>query len=170
MALSEAQRRAPEPDPAWHLLPPEQVDRVFAQDMCDIDPEFLGFTNIYIALASIIPKHWTVIDLGCAYSPQAFVFREHKAYVGVDLYTKERFCAPNSTHYEMTIADFLTDHGGAFDLDRTFAICSYVPPWHGDNIGLVKRHFKNVFTFYPASNPDDAPFFGRAALGEKDSE
>jgi hypothetical protein len=37
-------------DPAYHLLPPDQVDRVFGQKMCDIDPEFLGFTDIYFRL------------------------------------------------------------------------------------------------------------------------
>jgi hypothetical protein len=28
-------------------IPQEQFDRVFAQDLCDIDYEFLGFTHIY---------------------------------------------------------------------------------------------------------------------------
>jgi len=137
-------------DPAFDLIPKDQFDRVFKQDMCDIDTEFLGFTDKYLALAGIIPKFWTIVDLGCAYSPQAFIFKDHKAYVGVDVGVRERFKAPNTTHYTMTIAQFINDHIGDFDPNQTFAICSYVPPWYDDNMALARTHFKNVFTFYPA--------------------
>lgn len=144
-------------DPACHLLPEDQLDRVFGQDMCDIDAEFLGFTYIYFALASVIPKHWTIVDLGCAYSPQAFIFKDHRAYIGVDLgIAKERFEAPNTTHYTMPIAEFIEKHIDGFDQKTTFAICSYVPPWHDDNMALAREHFKNVFTYYPAS-PREKP-------------
>lgn len=146
-------------DPAWHLMPPDQIDRVLGQEICDIAPEFLGFTDIYLALASIIPKHWTVIDLGCAYAPQAIIFRDHKAYIGVDAGGGERFHAPNTTHHTMTIADFIAEHGTSFDQDRTFAICSYVPPWFGsNNLKLARESFKNVFTYYPASDPNESTF------------
>ncbi len=149
-------------DPAWHMMPEDQADRVFGQKMCDISPEFLGFTNIYIALAGIIPRHWTIVDLGCAYAPQAMIFRDHKAYHGVDASECERFCAPNTTHYKMTIADFIEAHGAAFDADRTFAICSYVPPWYRtDNLRLARENFKNVFTYYPASDPNEPSPFRR---------
>lgn len=136
------------------LIPQEQYDRVFRQNMCDIDYEFLGFTDIYERLAEIIPRHWTIVDLGCAYSPQAFLFRDHKAYVGVDIDLgggpQERFIAPNTTHYIMPISDFIRDHVHEFDQSTTFAICSYVPPWHGDNMKMARDTFKNVFTYYPA--------------------
>lgn len=153
-------------DPAWHLLPADQIARVLGQDECDIDGEFLGFTDVYLALAAIIPKHWTVVDLGCAFAPQAFIFADHKAYVGVDLGHHERFTAPNTTIYEMPIADFIEAHAKSFDQARTFAICSYVPSWHSDNIALTRQAFRNVFTYYPASDPDErSPFvkFGRPA-------
>jgi len=150
-------------DPAWHIMPEDQMHRVFDSDMCDISAEFLGFTNIYLALASIIPKHWTILDLGCAYAPQAIIFKEHKAYVGVDASACERFIAPNSTHYTMTTGQFIREHADSYDPERTFAICSYVPNWCGENSReLVRARFKNVFTFYPASNPDER----RAALRE----
>lgn len=147
-------------DPAWHMMPADQIDRVLGQDMCDIAPEFLGFTNIYLALAPLIPKYWTVVDLGCAFSPQAIIFREHKAYIGVDVGDHYRFTAPNSIHYTMTIADFIAEHGASFDQDRTFAICSYVPPWYGsDNLNLARAAFRNVFTYYPARDPDERSIF-----------
>ncbi|NNH59429.1 hypothetical protein HLI01_22095 [Rhizobium laguerreae] len=141
-----------EDDPVLHLIPADQLDRVLRSD-CDIDGSFLGFTQIYISLASVIPRHWTIVDLGCAYAPQAFVFQDHAAYVGVDFGTHERFIAGNTKHYSMTIADFISKHLGDFDLDTTFAICSYVPPWHNDNIALARHSFKNVFTYYPAKTP-----------------
>lgn len=149
--------RTEEIDPAYHLIPTEQLGRVFGQEMCDIDGSFLGFTEIYFALAGIVPKHWTIVDLGCAYSPQAFIFKDHKAYIGVDLYAKERFKAPNTTHYNMPISKFIEAHGPEFDQDTTFAICSYVPPWHDDNMALARQHFKNVFTYYPAKTPRLGP-------------
>lgn len=151
--LSEA-RMEPEIDPAWHLMPKDQIDRVLGQDVCDIDPGFLGFTDIYFALAGIIPKHWTIIDFGCAYAPQSLIFREHKAYVGVDASECERFSGPNTTHYRMTTAQFIEEHGAEFDRKITFAICSYVPPWYGHNSReVVRQNFDNVFTFYPAGSP-----------------
>lgn len=156
--------RAWELDPVWHLMPEDQIDRVFRQDMCDIAPEFLGFTNVYLALAGLIPRHWTIVDLGCAYAPQAHIFRDHKAYIGVDVSAGERFSAPNTTHYQMTIADFIEAHGASFDQDRTFAICSYVPSWYrSDNLRLAREHFRNVFTYYPASDPSERPFCIRPA-------
>lgn len=136
------------------VIPQEQLDRVFDQDMCDIDPEFMGFTEIYEALASIIPLHWTIVDLGCAYSPQAFIFRHHKAYVGVDAGVKERFSAPNSTHHSMSIQEFVETKLADFNQETTFAICSYVPPWGGDNMKMARDSFKNVFTYYPAGGRD----------------
>ena len=141
-------------DPVLPMIPQDQLNRVFGQDMCDIDPEFLGFTDKYLALATIIPKHWTIVDLGCAYAPQAIIFKKHAAYVGVDIGVRERFSAENTTHYMMTIADFINQHGGDFDQETTFAICSYVPPWGNDNSALARTFFRNVFTYYPAKNPD----------------
>lgn len=137
-------------------LPSEQWERVVASDMCDIDPEFLGFVDIYHYLAKIVPEDWTVVDLGCAYAPQAFQFERHRRYIGVDMLTpmNSRFCARNTTHYEMRIGDFIAAHGGEYDKRSTFAICSYVPPWGGDNQRAAIEAFSNVFSFYPFStNP-----------------
>lgn len=141
-----------EVDAAWEIMPPDQIDRVLRQEECDIEPGFLGFTDVYFALASIIPLHWTIVDLGCAYAPQAIIFAKHKAYVGVDISGCEKFSASNTTHYTMSIADFIERHAASFDQDRTFAVCSYVPPWHHDNTQMVRHAFRNVFVYYPASD------------------
>lgn len=150
------------------LIPQEQYDRVFNYAECDIDYEFLGFTEVYESLAAIIPVHWTIVDLGCAFAPQAWIFRDHKAYVGVDLNTPVRFSAPNTTHYEMSIEAFVKEYGPSFDQHTTFAICSYVPPWHGDNMKFARESFKNVFTYYPAGGHFPIIKLGvNPSLGEK---
>jgi hypothetical protein len=142
-------------DPAWEMMPRDQIERVLGQEYCDIEPAFLGFTDVYLMLAAIIPRHWTIVDLGCAYAPQAILFANHKSYVGVDISDCEKFSAPNSKHYTMPIADFIEQHSASFDQQRTFGICSYVPPWHGsDNIDIARRAFRHVFTYYPSSDPD----------------
>lgn len=134
-------------------LPSDQMERVFGNPLCDIAPDFLGFVGIYERLSEIVPLGWTVIDLGCACAAQAFFFEKHAKYIGVDLLTpvNHRFRAGNTFHFHGTIAQFLEERSAPAEwLDTTFAICSYVPPWHGDNLKLTRAAFKNVFTFYPA--------------------
>ena len=131
-------------------IPKEQMKKVLSQDMCDIDGDFLGFTDVYEHLAAIIPSHWTIIDLGCAYAPQAWIFKDHKEYVGVDISDCVKFAALNTKHLTMSIKDFCEKHAKEYDQDETFAICSYVPPWGADNMKISRHYFKNVFTYYPS--------------------
>ena len=109
-------------------------------------------------MAQIVPRDWTVLDFGCSFAPQAFFFVDHKEYVGVDIMTKieARFSAANTRHFLMSIEEFIAAHSADYDMETAFAICSYVPPWGGDNIGRVRSAFRNVFTFYPADAK--APF------------
>ena len=135
-------------------LPKDQVDRVFNQKYCDIDGEFFGFMDVYESLSRIIPKHFAVVDLGCAYNPQCILFNGHKSFTAVDLpgvsgSKLERFTQDNCTIFEMTIKQFITENIDRFNLKETFAICSYVPPWGDDNMKLVRESFQNVFTYYP---------------------
>lgn len=142
------------------ILPKNQIKRVFHQDICDIDPEFLGFLHIYKALSEIIPKHWAIIDLGCAYNPQCFYFTEHKRYIAVDNDEVEKFKAPNCIIYEISIKDFvlydLNDLFLQYDLNlkETFVILNYVPLKEEDHL-LVKAIFKNLYVYYPSgpTNP-----------------
>ena len=136
-------------DKLFYKLPKDQIENVFNQKECDIYPYFLGFTNIYENLSLIIPKHFTVIDLGCAYNPQCFYFLEHKKYVAIDISNCEKFKSDNCIIMHKTIEDFIKEDLSKYDLDETFAICSYVPQWGGDNRELVRKSFKNVFVYYP---------------------
>jgi hypothetical protein len=136
------------------LIPQSEWDKVMAQPMCDIDAGFLGFVDVYEALSKIIPKHFTVIDLGCGYNPQSYFFTGHKRYIAVDNFEDRiRFCAPNCVMYEGSIEDFLKNPF-TFNLQETFAICSYVPSWGGDNGKMVREAFPNLFVYYPHGGYD----------------
>lgn len=138
-------------------LPKEQLQAVMQSEAwgVDIDSEFLGFIEVYEALSLIIPKHFVVVDLGCGYNAQSFCFKDHKQVIAVDLpdtwYKTVRFKSDNCKLVISTIEQFIKDWKDNLDMDETFAICSYVPPWHGDNIKMVREAFKNVFTFYPSN-------------------
>jgi hypothetical protein len=143
--------REEKPDELMEVIPREQIEKVLSQPYCEIQPCFLGFTDIYKALSSIIPKHFTVIDLGCCYNAQCFHFLEHKEYIAVDVWVGHKFQSPNCRIFEMTIDAFIAKHLKEFNLKQTFAICSYVPPWYGHDIKSVAMNFPNIFTFYPSS-------------------
>ena len=126
-----------------------QIDRVMREDM-EFCPEFLGFVSYYYFLSKVIPRDRVVYDMGCCNACQAYYFRNHHAYVGVDLLVKveDRIAPPNATHYQMPISKFLE----TAQIDPVhFAICNYVPPWHDDNELLVRTKFKHMFVYYPES-------------------
>jgi len=129
----------------------DETKRIVADNCYDINPDFLGFTDIYEHLAEIIPKEYTVVDLGCAYNFQSYYFRFHKKYIAVNLpgnyHNKiNYFKMPNTKLILKPIKDFLENYEHD---DLEFAICSYVPNWGSKNMELVKRDFQNVFTYYP---------------------
>lgn len=137
-------------DPALFLLPKRQVDKVLKEQCMELDPSFLGFTNVYLALATLIPRHWTVVDFGCAEAAGCCFFKKHKEYIGVDPGEDARFHFKNTTHYVMTIQEFIDfrkPHFLCLNLKETFAICSYVPD--DDARRLVNETFDNVFNYYP---------------------
>lgn len=140
-------------DELCNIIPIEEMQRVLRQDMCEIDGTFLGFTKVYKNLAEIIPKHFTVIDFGCAYNPQCYYFSEHKQIISIDVGNEiQTFNTPNNTYYGNGIQAFLEDTLPTLNLnlDETFAICSYVPPWYGFNNKMIRDIFSNLFIYYPS--------------------
>ena len=135
----------------FHLLPKDQKELVFGQAMCDIDGEFLGFMEVYESLSKLIPKHFTVIDLGCAYNPQCFYFTEHKKYIAVDSDPCVKFKSDNCEIYQKDIDKFIEEDLSQFNLSETFAICSYVPC----DSKLLRETFKNLFVYYPHGGYDN---------------
>ncbi len=130
------------------LLPPEQVNTLLKQDYCELDLSFLGFTDIYKHLSLIIPEHFTILDFGCYMAAQSAYFKNHKAYIGIDRIILKRFEFKNTKHYIKDIKDFLKENLMEYDLDETFAICSYVPDEGAKK--MIREMCKNVFVFYPS--------------------
>lgn len=138
---------------AWIKLDPELTKEVMAQNYCDIEPSFMCFADVYESLAKLIPKHWTVVDFGCAFAPQCLYFKDHEKYIGVDPGKIKRFHTENCNLYNSTIIEWLKEtHRDILNLDRSFAIMSYVPADEYSYF-LVKTHFKNIFVYYPSEDP-----------------
>jgi len=118
------------------------------ETQCDLDPGFLGFVGIYYNLSKIIPLDRTIYDMGCCHGFQAWFFRHHNKYIGVDLLTLEedRLETKNSLNIQSSIGEYCKDF---IPESPHFAICNYVPPWHDDNEKITKDTFKHVFIFYP---------------------
>lgn len=136
----------------FELIPKEEWERLEGTlgEMC---PEFLGFCGTYYHLSKIIPKDYTVIDFGAANNPQSYFFTEHKKYIAVNPLSdieeeNGMFCPPNCDIYRMTTGEFIKTVD--YPKEKVFAICNYVPNWHGeDSIELVRKNFNNCYTFYP---------------------
>jgi len=140
------------PQKVCELIPDEEMERVLNQEFCDIDPTFMGFMDVYENLSKIIPKHFTVVDLGCAYNPQCYYFKDHLQFIAVDAdVNTERFKTENSLYFGGGIELFINDIMPTLklNLEETFSICSYVPPWYGFKYEMVNNAFKNLFVYYP---------------------
>ena len=125
-----------------------QTQRILEEEG-ELSPSFLGFVGIYYHLSLIVPYDRTVYDLGCCNGFQAWFFRDHHRYVGIDSWPGITFLhTQNSEHHNVSIKEFIDTV--TID-DSHFAICSYVPPWHGGSVELVRATFKHMFTFYPCS-------------------
>ena len=140
-------------DDILNYIPMKEVDRLFEKNYRmagNVCPSFMGFTRVYKSLLNIVPKHYTIIDLGCCYAPQCYYFKDYKAYIGVDVEDEERFATENTTHYEMSIQKFIKEvlpelH---LNLKECFAICSYVPDDKATE--LARRTFPNILVYYPS--------------------
>lgn len=140
-------------DDILNYIPKEEVERLFkknyrmAYNCCE---DFMGFTKVYKSLLPIIPKHFTIIDLGCCYAPQSYYFKDYKTYIGVDTLEEERFKTENTIHYRMSIQEFIKMELPmlGLDLKQCFAICSYVPD--DEATKLARETFPNILVYYPS--------------------
>lgn len=132
-------------------IPPDEYALVMSQDRCELEPQFLGFINIYKSLSELIPQNKIVIDFGCYLAAQSYLFAGHRQYIGVDVVKMRRFSPPNSIHYTMSIKQYIENEVpqlfSAHDPLTYCAICSYVPDF--GETELVRRTFPNVFCYYP---------------------
>lgn len=139
------------------LIPDSEFDRVMQSDACaEISCNNLVCDMFaYYMLSKSIPRDWTVIDVGCAYNAQSYLFKEHNKYIGINPEYKshhfhlENFKAEDTDYYEMTGQDFIkiTLPILELDLSKTFAICTFVPDWECQQ--MVRETFKNCYVYYP---------------------
>ena len=144
-------------DNVFEYLPIEEADRLFKKNHkmgANMDYSFMGFTRVYQSLLSIVPKHFTIIDLGCCYAPQCYFFKDYKRYIGVDYLEEERFATENSTHFVMSIQKFINEILPELylDLSQCFAVCSYVSDAKATE--LARKTFPNILVYYPAGGLD----------------
>lgn len=133
-------------------IPQKEIDEILSQKECELQPDFLGFVNVYEPLSNLIPEHKIVIDFGCYLAAQSYFFQDHKAYIGVDRVNMKRFTPENALHCEMSIQEFIANELPILlekhDIDDFCAICSYVPDREATK--LVRETFPNVFCYYPS--------------------
>lgn len=112
-----------------HVEYKDEIGRLMKWDYCELEHDFLGFLSEYDCVK--VPEDFAIIDLGCYMGIQATYFANHQAYIGVDVAVPAewRFQQDNVVSFEQSIQDFLRHTLPTLDLDlnRCFAICSYVP-------------------------------------------
>ena len=142
------------------LIPSNEWQRVMKSDAsAEITSDSImcgGATYYY--LSRMIPKEWTVIDVGASYGAQSYLFKDHARYIAVEPFRSsddwhfEDFKADGTERYQMTAGKFVKEVLPTLKLDlgKTFAICNYVPEWFGENpMELVRQTFHNCYVYYP---------------------
>lgn len=67
------------------VIPKAEIERVFHSDTrADICGDFLGFVDTYFHLSKVIPKDFTIIDIGCSYNAQSYLFKEFQRIYAVN--------------------------------------------------------------------------------------
>lgn len=141
------------------LIPDKEMERVMMSDasaeICTDNLMCGGATYYY--LSRMIPKDWTVIDVGCAYNPQSYLFTQHARHIAIEPpqcdsdFHFEFFKAPNTELLFMTGQDFIEEKWHRtmdLNLNKTFAIVNFVSS--GACNLMVRETFKNCYCFYPA--------------------
>ena len=146
----------------YNLIPKDIVRDVLNSGDSELDFTFLGFEDEYFLVGKYIPLNYTIVDLGCYQAAQCYIFKNHKAYYGIDCYDKDdynydfhyiapkRFKVENTTHYSETIDEFIQNHLSQFDLDTTYFIMNAVPEKQGANKNKIFDLVKNIFIAYPS--------------------
>lgn len=149
-----------------HLIPKEEMNRVFKESYsaaAEIGPDFMCFDEPYQQAACVANKDSIILDLGCAYAPQAYYFTDCKQYIGVDMpmvrpehplnypniKPETRFHPDNARFYIMTIQQFIQTvlPELKLDMNHVIAVCSAVPDTQARQ--LVIDTFPIHYVSYP---------------------
>lgn len=143
------------------LIPSEEQRRVFSWRYSEYNPVptkewgFLGFIEKYKHLSQMIPKHWTIIDIGAYGNCQSYYFTEHKKYIAVEPSCFDgrgipMFQPANCEIFRATgqqfVAHILPRLG--LNLKETFVIMNFVPS--DDCCEVIRKTFPNLFIYYPS--------------------
>ena len=144
-----------------NMIPAEEQRRVFSyyySEYCPIPSVqngFLGFIENYKHLSQMIPKHWTIIDIGAYGNCQSYYFTEHKKYIAVEPSCFDgrgipMFQPANCEVFRCTgqqfVAHILPRLG--LNLKETFVIMNFVPS--NDCCEVIRKTFPNLFIYYPS--------------------
>lgn len=137
-----------------NMLDPDELNKCYKYEYCELDKEFIGFIHSYKDLSQMLSKDTVIIDIGAAQALQSEYFRKFSKYIAVEPAIPKNYIysMPNSTVYEMTGEDFIRNilpelqkHG--LDLRKTFCVCSYVPDEKLRNV-LIPKTFPYFRTTY----------------------
>ena len=142
-----------------NIIPREEFSRVFREPYsasAEIDQSFLCFEDAYeYVLKNTTPKD-TIIDLGCAYNPQCWYFKDYERYIAVDLpmFDDVRFDSGNVEFYIMSIQQFIKEELPklGLDLNRVVAVCNAVPD--EEAMKMVIETFPRHLVAYPGKESD----------------
>ena len=128
-------------------IPLKTYKQLMSQYYCELEYDFLGFLEVYDKVRKLSEaKNKIIIDLGCYMALQAVLFDQE--YIGVDCFNDvKRYESDKTTHYYMTIQEFIKTIAQTLDLTQCFAICSYVPDL--DATKLAYETFPNIYIYYP---------------------
>ena len=140
------------------LIPLEELNRKLSYGCSELDPSFLCFDYCYKAVSEVLPRNFTIVDLGCYQAAQCYYFKDFDKYIGVDCYDQTysreyvpplRFISHNTTHYVETIQQYLAKK--QWDNTETYFIMSGVP--NRPCMHLMKNLTENYLWWYPREKP-----------------
>lgn len=136
------------------IIPKEELDRVFNDSYSastEIDASFLCFNDEYEYVLENTKPSDIIIDLGCAYNPQCWYFKDYDRYIAVDLpmFDDVRFDNGHVEFYIMSIQRFIKEELPKLNLDlnNAVAICNAVPDEEARK--MVEKTFPRHIIAYP---------------------
>lgn len=147
-----------------NLIPKEELYSKLSQDGCELEEDFLGFLNTYEAVSRFVPTKMIIVDFGCYMAAQAYFFKNHRRYIGVDFYELgefshlERFETSNSIMLKQSIQE-----AARILPSEYYAVCSAVNDASARKI--ISRKYPNHCIRYP-NLPDDIAGIGAKEIGD----
>ena len=135
-------------------IPKEELRRVMRESYtasAEIAPDFLCFEKDYYFVKEHISDDDIVIDLGCSYDAQCFLFTSNERYIAVDcgLSDDVHFDDGHVEFYNQSIQEFIKETLPSLGLpmDKIVAVCNAVPDEEARK--MVEQTFDRFYIAYP---------------------